>query len=122
MATTELVPNQSVIRVAAANTGRPLDMVFANGLAGDARDHVDQLIDRHHLVRADIDRPDKIRAHQPQRAFQAFVDVKEGAGLLAVAPDLDLAAVRRHRDFAADRGRRLLRPPFHVPSGPKMLW
>ena len=55
------------------------------------------LVDRHHLLRADIDRPGEVRAHQPRRALEAFVDIEERAGLLAVAPDLDLAAARELR-------------------------
>ena len=48
-----------------------------------------------------------IAGHQPQQALHAVVDVHEGAGLLAVAPDFDLAAVRGQRDLAGDGGRRL---------------
>ena len=47
---------------------------------------------------------------QPDRAVGAVVDVHERAGLLAVAPDLDLVLARElgGDDLAADRGRRLL--------------
>ena len=42
--------------------------------------------------------------------FEAVVDVHEAAGLLAVAPDLDLVSPvsLASIDLAADRGRRLL--------------
>ena len=47
---------------------------------------------------------------QPDRAVDAVVDVHERAGLLAVAPDLDLVLARQLGvdHLAADRGRRLL--------------
>ena len=75
------------------------------------------------LLGADIDRPLEVRAREADRAFKAFVDIKERAGLRAVAPDLDLAAVigarATLRQIAA--GAFSL-PPSQVPSGPKMLW
>ena len=47
---------------------------------------------------------------QPDRAVGAVVDIHERAGLLAVAPDLDLVLARQlgGDHLAADRGRRLL--------------
>ena len=39
------------------------------------------------------------------QAFDAVVDVHEGARLFAVAPDFDFATVAAHRNFAADRSR-----------------
>ena len=50
-------------------------------------------IDGDHLLGADIHRAVKSERIRRKRAFQAFVDIEERAGLLAVAPDFDLSAV-----------------------------
>ena len=57
---------------------------------------IGQAVDGDHFLGTDVDRPGPIRAGQTQGPFQAFVDVEEGPGLFAVAPDFDLAAVRGH--------------------------
>ena len=48
-----------------------------DGLARNVRSHVDQLGDCHHFVRTDIVRAGFLRARQPQRAFDAFIDIQE---------------------------------------------
>src|SRR5262245_6386975 len=74
----------------------------------DPGDNIDELINRHHFIGPDVNRPCKIRPRQPQRAFEAFIDVEEGPGLFPVAPDFDLSPVRGHGDFSAYRRRSLL--------------
>src|SRR5690242_11339684 len=83
-------------------------MVLREGLPGDARDDIDQPIDRHHLVRSDVDRSSEFRAHQPYRAGQTFINVEKRAGLFSVAPDLHLAPIRRHCHLTTHGSRRLL--------------
>ena len=66
---------------------------------------------RDQLVAAEVERLDDVAVgDQPDRALDAVVDVHEAAGLLAVAPDLDLVLAGQlgGDDLAADRGRRLL--------------
>src|SRR6185437_9471431 len=104
--------DQLVVRVASAHPERSWNVLDRQALAGDLDDHPRELVDRHHLVGADIHRPREIGAHQAQRALDAFIDIEEGARLLAVAPDLNGAAVARLGHFAAERRRRLLAPAF----------
>ena len=67
--------------------------------------------------------PAKSERVSRQRAFQALVDVEERARLQSVAPDLDLAAVSALRATLRQIAAGAFSlPPFHVPSGPKMLW
>ena len=62
--------------------------------------------------------PVEIRIHQPADSLDAIVDVAEGAGLFAVAPDLDrlLALEFGHRHLARERGGRLLPAAFPFPE------
>src|SRR2546426_7625992 len=98
----------AVVGIAAAHPKRTVDVAFSQSLSRDREDHVDEAVDRDHLVRPDVYRTAHVRPHQAQRALEAFIDVEERARLPAVAPDLDLAAVGRQGDLAAYRGRRLL--------------
>src|SRR5690625_8030460 len=68
-------------------------MLLDERLAGDVAHHVDELVDRDHLFGADVDRAEVFGLHQSAHGFNALIDVKEGPGLLAVAPDLDRPAV-----------------------------
>src|SRR5947209_2259928 len=83
-------------------------MPLSDPLAGNIRYQVDQLIDRHHFLRADIDGTRKIRAQQPYRTFHALVDIEKRACLFAIAPHLDLVAIAGHGNLATNRGWRLL--------------
>ncbi len=69
-------------------------------LPGNVHGHLGQAIDGDHLVTSDVHGTHEVRGHQAPDAFQAFVDVQERTGLLAVAPDLDLAAVGSLGDLA----------------------
>src|SRR5579872_1011545 len=100
---------QGVVAVAAANALRlgqvmPLRQLFA----GDAADHVDEVVDADHFVGAEVEGLAMVRGHQADQAFDAIIHVHVGTRLMAVAPDLDLAAIFRVRDFTGDRSRRLL--------------
>src|SRR5690625_2713951 len=83
-------------------------MLLDERLAGDVAHHVDELVDRDHLFGADVDRAEEVGLHQSAHGFNALIDVKEGPGLLAVAPDLDRPAVFGLSDLAGYCGRRLL--------------
>src|SRR5690349_8041711 len=100
--------DELVVGIAAAHPERSRNVLDRQALAGDLDDHPRELVDRDHLVGADIDRPREIRAHQAKRALDAFVDIEEGARLLAIAPDVDGAAVARFGDLAAERRRCFL--------------
>ena len=86
---------------------RSRDVADGELLARDVHDHGGELVDRDHLFRADVERAGVRRAGQAQHAFEAFVDVEERARLIAVAPDLDLAAQLGFGHLAADGGGRL---------------
>ncbi len=103
------------------NAQRTWDVPDRNPLAGDLHDHFGELIDRHHLFGADIDRASEIRTDQAPHGFNALVDVQERAGLLAVPPNFDFTTVFGFGDFGAKGGGSLFFPPVQVPSGPKML-
>src|SRR6516165_6522135 len=83
-------------------------MLLLDPLAGNIRHQVDQLIDRHHFLRPDIDGARKVRAQQPYRTFDALVDIEERPRLFAIAPHPDLVAAAGYRNFATNRGWRLL--------------
>ena len=51
-------------------------MPFMDPLAGDVGDHVYEIVDADHFMRADIDRPGPIGTGPAQRAFDTFVDEK----------------------------------------------
>src|SRR3979490_1909273 len=103
--------DQVVVAVAAAHALGRVELVGALELhAGDLLDDVDQAVDADQLVAADVERLDDVALGQADRAVGAVVDIHERAGLLAIAPDLDLVLARQlgSDDLAADRGRRLL--------------
>ena len=79
----------------------------------DSLDDVDELVDRHELGRAEVDRVGDLRFDQPKDAIDRVVDVREASRLFAVAPDLDrVRAVELGLDhLATDRRRRLLATP-----------
>src|SRR6516165_3550167 len=83
-------------------------MLLLDPLAGNIRHQVDQLIDRHHFLRPDIDGARKVGAQQPYRTFDALVNIEERACLVAIAPHLDLVAAAGHGNLATNRGWRLL--------------
>src|SRR5579863_1215207 len=98
---------QSVVAIAPAPALRSVELMpLLQVLAGDAADHVDQMVDADHLVGPQVQRLAMVRRHQTDQAFHAVVHVHVRAGLLAIAPDLD-RAVSGRRDFTRDRRRRL---------------
>src|SRR3982075_950646 len=103
--------DQVVVAVAAAHALGRIELVGAlEPDAGDLLDDVDQAVDADQLVAADVQGLDDVALGQPDRAVGAVVDIHERAGLLAVAPDLDLVLARElgGDHLAADRARRLL--------------
>src|SRR5688500_18446540 len=104
-----------VVGSAPANALGPRDVPDAEILPRDLDEQARQLIDGHHLLGADVHRPRGLGEDQTPDSLHALVDVEERACLLAVPPDLDLAAVRRLRDLPRERGRRLLLAPAPRP-------
>src|SRR5205814_6044242 len=104
----EFLPDEPIVRVAAAHPGRTIDVALADALPGDIRNNVHQTIDRNHLIGTNVDRSGEVGSHQPQSAYDAFIDVEERAGLFSVAPDFDLASVPSHRHLPTDCGGRFL--------------
>src|SRR5262249_1760640 len=94
-------------------------MTLLDRFSCDPGDNIDELINRHHFIGTDINRPREIRPHHPQRAFEAFTDVEEGPGLFPVAPNLDLSPVRGHCNLSAYRRRSLLLTVVPAPLWPK---
>src|ERR1017187_5185649 len=97
-----------VVGVSAAYAERARDVYDSEALSGNVRDHPGQLVDRDHFLGTDIHRPGEFRVNQAADTLEAFIDIEERASLLAVAPDLDLAAVFGFRNLTAQRSRRLL--------------
>src|SRR5205085_12380630 len=98
--------DQGVVRVAAPDTLRGVELVVPGGLdPRDALDDVDELVDADQLVAAQVDRLVAVAGEDHLGSLDAVVDVHERAGLLAVAPDLDVVVTgdRGGRDLAADR-------------------
>src|SRR5205814_9187440 len=60
------------------------------------------------LVGSEVEGLGIVALRDPVDALDAVRDERERAGLLAVAPDLDLVAVGRNRHLARDGRRRLL--------------
>jgi len=79
-----------------------------NRLAGDAGDEIYQLVDLNEVVRPQIQWLETLGAHHPVETFDTVVDVAIGAGLLAVAPDLDRIHGVGYRHLAANRRGRFL--------------
>src|SRR5262249_55412893 len=102
--------HQPVVGIPAANPERTRNMADAETLAGDAHDRGYQLVDRNHLLGADIERTGQGGAGEGKRALHTLIDIEERTRLLAVAPKFDLAAVAGLGDLPADRGRRLFAP------------
>src|SRR4051812_24968147 len=67
---------------------------------------IHKLVDRDHLAGTEIDGVRNIGRHDPLDAIDAVIDVHEAAGLIAVAPDIDLMLAGGFGvdHFAADRG------------------
>ena len=78
-------------------------MTPPNLLAGDCSHNIHQFVDTNEPILPEIDRLSVIGHHEAIDAFDAVVDVAIRARLIAVAPHLDLVAVARARDLAADR-------------------
>src|SRR2546428_10916255 len=83
-------------------------------LARHFDDHVHQLGHRHMLVATDVPRPLQVGLHQLVDSVHQIIHVRVVADRGPVTPDFNRSAILGFRDFATDRGRRLLSPP--VPS------
>ena len=88
-----------------------------DGDTGDLRHDVHELVDAHELTAAEVDRVLDAAVQDRLGAVDAVVDVHEAAGLLPVAPDLDLvvAAHLGLGNLAADCRRGLLPAPVVGP-------
>src|ERR1035441_2258629 len=91
--------DEPIIRIATADTEWTRDVANGQLLPCDVRYHSGELVDRDHLVRADVDRSSKVRINKTTNPLETFVDVQKRAGLFTVTPDFNLAAVRRFGDF-----------------------
>jgi len=83
-------------------------MPLLDPFTGNLRHQIDELVDRYHFLRPNIDGAGKVGTQQPYSAFDALVDVQERAGLFTIAPHLDFVVGTGHRDFSANRSWRLL--------------
>src|SRR5918999_2207280 len=83
----------AIVGVTAANALGAVDVPQRDAvLARYVDDHPGKLVDRHHLVAAEIERLPVVRLHEPVDPLDAVIDVAERPRLLTVAPDLDLPA------------------------------
>ena len=83
--------DQGVVAVATSHALWGTEVVLAVQLdAGEPLGQIDQLVDGHQFVAAEIQGFGDVRLCDTDRALDAVVDVHEAAGLFAVAPDLDL--------------------------------
>jgi hypothetical protein len=85
-------------------------MSFTDRLASDVGDEINELVDRHHFLRPDIDWLSEIRPRQADGALDALVHIEKRAGLQAITPYFDLAAAGCLCNLAAYRSRSLLFP------------
>src|SRR5207244_13151879 len=68
----EALMDQAVVGIAPAYPGRSRDVADADALARDRDHQARELVDRHHLVRADVDRAAERGATQTPLALHAF--------------------------------------------------
>ena len=81
-------------------------------LSRNPADEFNKLVDRHQLLRSQIDWLRVVGFHDTGQSIDAVPDITEASRLFAVPPDLDRRALLRFRDFSADCGGRLLPAPF----------
>ena len=62
---------------------------MARAVEATGCDDVDQLVDGDQLAAAQVERLGVVALYDPLGAVDAVVDVREAAGLFAVAPDID---------------------------------
>src|SRR5215211_2306226 len=89
------------------------DAVLARHLDDDPR----ELVYRHHLLAAKVERLPVARGHQPVDPLDAVVDIAERPRLLPVAPDLDLPARLDRGHLPAQCRRHLLAAAVVGPVG-----
>src|SRR3989442_4605399 len=114
--------DETVVAVAAGDATRGGQIVTSSQRdAGDRLHFGDELVDGNELAGAEVDRRgDQVVAVRDHvDAFDAICDVHEASGLMAVSPNLDLAAavVDGLDDFPADRRRGFL-----APAVPGAVW
>lgn len=82
--------DEGVVGVAATDTLGAGDVLVLEGLAGELNADVGHLVHADHLVGAKVDGLLEVRVHEAEDTLNTVIDVHEGAGLLTVAPDLEL--------------------------------
>ena len=107
-----------------AHTLRAGHMLPADPDARDVCYDFGKLVYRNHPVLTKIKRLMVSRSHQPADPGNAVVDITEGAGLLAVSPDLDFVISGQLCvcDFAAQCSRCLLPTALPGAVSTKILW
>src|SRR5579872_22187 len=117
---TQVLLDLGVVAVAAVHTLRSGKIVNAFELrTGDLFRNIDQLVDRHHLRRSQVERFNHVRVHDHLRALEAIVDVHEAARLVAVTPDRNFRVAFRLclNYLAADSSRS-----FFAATRPRSVW
>src|SRR5437762_14226338 len=87
--------DQRVVAVAPRHALRRTDVVFPReGDAGNLFDLADQLVDRHQLIRPEIDRrrDEMIAMHDHVDPLDTIVDIHEAPRLISSTPDADRTA------------------------------
>src|SRR5918999_3551818 len=99
----------AIVGVTAAHALGAVDMPQRDAvLTRHLDDHPGQLVDRHHLLAAEVERLLVVRLHEPVDPLDAVIDVAERPRLLTVAPDLDLPARLDQGHLPAQCGGHLL--------------
>ena len=92
----QLLFDKAIIRIPAADAEGSRNVGLVDDLAGNVRDHVNQLVDRHHFLRANVDWPFEIlRTRESDHSLEAFINVQERTRLIAVAPYFYFSVVFR---------------------------
>jgi prepilin-type N-terminal cleavage/methylation domain-containing protein/prepilin-type processing-associated H-X9-DG protein len=104
-----------VVAVAAVDAFWRIELVVALEFdAGDVFDDVDELVDGNEFAGPDVQRFGDVARGQLLCAVEAIIDIHEGAGLFAVAPDFDFVLSGKFGadDFATNGGRRFFAAAF----------
>src|SRR5262249_17864254 len=105
----QYLPQSRIIAVPATYSLRLGKIVHECNLLFRYPDHdLGELINRHQLICAEVERHPVVGTHDAMDALHAIVDIHERAGLLSISPDLYLVGISSVRDLAAHRRRRLL--------------
>src|SRR5712692_4912390 len=116
----QILLNERVVAVTAVHALGRVQVVGPLQLdTGDRLHDVHQPVDGDQFVAAQIDRLEDFAVQYGLRAFQTIIDVHETAGLLTIAPNLDLMLSRQFGvdHLPADRRRGLF-----APARPGPVW